>query len=78
MTRKCYVDIPESVAADVHCFDEAGDRPGLIKPVRFSKDLDAPVSEDLVASLLERERSVLSPLAERRWPLDVTLKESRP
>ena len=36
------------------------------------------MTEQLVASLLERERSVLDPLAECRWTLDVALEECCP
>lgn len=49
-----------------------------METVGAAQDLDAPVAEQLVASLLERERSVLAPLAERWWTLYVALEECCP
>jgi hypothetical protein len=58
--------------------NEAGDCSGLVETVCAAQDLDATVAEQLVASLLERERSVLEPFAERWRTLCVALRKRYP
>ena len=72
------MDIPKRIPSNGHGLDHAGDHSGLIETVLASQDLDAPVTEQLVPGLLERERAVFDPFSECRWPLYVALEKRFP
>jgi hypothetical protein len=63
---------------DRHGLDRTLYRPTLVEPIVSPKNLHSPLSENLVSSLLQRERPILAPLAECRRPLDVAFEEDFP
>ena len=72
------MNIAKSVSSHRHRFDYAVHWPALVEPIVPAKNLDSPMSKDVVSALLERERSVFPALAERRRPLDVASEEGFP
>jgi len=63
---------------DRHGLDRTLYRPALVEPIVPPKNLHSPLAENLVSSLLQRERPIFAPLAECRRPLDIAFEEGFP
>ena len=72
------MNVAKSIPSHGHCLDYAVQWPALVEPIVPAKNLDSPMSKDLVSALLECERSVFPALPERRRPLDVASKKRFP